>query len=901
MKKYLLFFSFVTIASIGARSQSILDSKLRDPIEGRSLVSVLEEIEKQKSVKFYFLPQWIEGISLQSFHSGQTLRYVLDEVFLGTSIKYLEINSGTIVFLNDPEDAIRRDKLISEAIHENKDLEEVKLGNQKNLVRNQMLTIKGEVRDSKKKEVLSGASIQVKDLALGVSTDASGKFQVIIPAGEHILSCSFLNFQERTILLTAYDNGELNILLEEAPIVLSEVVVQDQMGRESVTSNSGQIQISIKEIKRAPSLLGEADLIKQIQVLPGVTTAGEAASGYNVRGGSVDQNLILYDGMPVFNSSHVFGFFSAFNAEAIRDVSFYRGGIPAEFGGRVSSVLDIRSKEGDYEKWTGGAGIGMITSNVNFRGPIIKNKTTIAASARSTYSDWVINSIRSNYVDLSKSTLTFYDATLKIAHKFSNKTKLTFSGYTSQDQFRIKGDSLYRWHNLLGSLRIDHFFSTQLTSSFVIGYGSYGYEVENRDNATGFNLSYRITYPSAKLDFHYHLGNHKLIAGSQATYYGFEPGTLKPNSSQSSAKPQEMEKQKSLESAVYVSDNFAISEKLNLEAGLRASMFQAIGPGTVNLYKPNLPIVTTNFDKSISYKSGETIKVYHGLEPRASIRYSLTSNSSVKAGYNRIYQYLQLVTNTTAVTPIDIWQPSGYYFKPQVADQFSLGYFRNFKENTYDAFVEVYYKEINNILDFKDGARLILNDHLETDLLQGKGKAYGVETQLTKSSGRLTGSLSYTYSRSLRTIAGPTLNESINSGKTYPSNFDQPHSINLTWKYNLSRRYFFTGGFTYRTGRPITFPVSKFEIDNISVANFSERNQYRIPDYHRLDIAFVLEGSHKRKKFFDGTWVLSFYNVYGRQNPYTIFFKEVDNSALLAYRLSVIGTILPSLSYNVKF
>src|SRR5260221_13203193 len=285
--------------------------------------------------------------------------------------------------------------------------------------------------------------------------------------------------------------------------------------------------------------------------------------------------------MPVFNSSHVFGFFSAFNAEAIRDVSFYRGGIPGEFGGRVSSVLDIRSKEGDYEKWTGGAGIGMITSNANFRGPIIKNKTSIAGSVRSTYSDWLIYSVRSNYVDLSKSTLTFYDATLKLAHKFSSKTKLTFSGYASRDQFRIKGDSTYSWHNLMGSLRIDQLFSDRLTSSFVIGYGAYGYEVENWDDATGYNLNYKITYPSAKLDFHYHLLKHKLTAGSQTTYYGFEPGTLKPNSLQSTAIPQQIEKQQSVGSAFYASDNFSVTEKLNLETGVRFSIFQALGPGTV--------------------------------------------------------------------------------------------------------------------------------------------------------------------------------------------------------------------------------------------------------------------------------------------------------------------------------
>lgn len=899
MKKF--FFLFVLGAVTNSYSQSVLDIKLADRLEGKSLIGVLEEIESQNPVRFYFLTPWLEGITLDDSYNQRSLRSILDDIFSGTSITYIEVNSNMVVFVKDPELSIKHSALVSEAVQSRKDIEELKWGDSRQVVRNRKIIVKGQVLSSKDGEALPGASIYVRDMTLGISTDANGKFELVLPAGDHILSFSFVNFDEKIINLSGYADGEVNVVLQEAPTVLSEVIVQDQMGRESITSASGQIQISIKEIKRTPSLMGEADLIKQIQVLPGVTTAGEAASGYNVRGGSVDQNLILYDGMPIFNSSHVFGFFSAFNSESIRDVSFYRGGIPAEFGGRVSSVLDIRSKEGDSEKWTGGAGIGMITSNINVGGPIVKNKTTLFASIRSTYSDWLIHSIRSNYLDLSKSTVTFYDATLKLAHKFSDKTKLTFSGYSSRDQFRIKGDSTYKWHNLMGSLRLDHFFSPRFTSSWVVGYGAYGYEVENKDPATGFNLSYQISYPSTKLDFQYHLGNHKLSAGSQATYYGFKPGSLQPNSPESTAASQEIEKQQAQEAAVYVGDNFSISEKLNVEAGLRISFFKAIGPGTVNLYKEGLPVETTNFDKTISFSSGQKIKAYHGLEPRASFRYSLTPTSSIKAGYNRIYQYLHLVTNTTAVTPVDIWQPSGYYFKPQMADQFSLGYFKTFKEKTYDAFIEVYYKEIEHILDFKDGARLILNKHIETDLLQGKGKAYGVETQLTKSSGRLTGSISYTYSRSLRTIAGATPRESINNGKIYPSNYDQPHSVNLSWKYGISRRYFFTGGFTYRTGRPITFPVSKFVIDNLSVANFSDRNQYRIPDYHRLDLAFVKEGSHKRKKLFDGTWTLSFYNVYARQNPYTIFFKEVNNSALLAYRLSVVGTILPSLSYNVKF
>jgi hypothetical protein len=890
----------LTNFSISAFGQEILSLKFDGSEKGKNLQTVLEDLEKKHSIRFYFLPDWFNNISIEKDYQNQSLQFVLNDLFLGTDFNYLQFNKYNVVFVKDPKQAIQHNTLLSDAVRERKKIEEVQFGDFGSTQPNQKIWVRGVVK-GKSNEPLAGASVYFSNLSQGISTDGQGRFQLQVPIGDHIINFSYINYEEKVINLKGFQDGNLEVDLEEIPTVLDEVVVQDRATREAITSNIGQVQISMKEIKRAPSFLGEVDLIKQIQILPGVTTAGEAASGFNVRGGSADQNLILYDGMPIFNSSHVFGFFSAFNSEAIRDVTFYRGGIPSEFGGRISSVLDIHSKEGDYEKWKGGGGIGAITSNFNIGGPLVKDKTSVSASVRTTYSDWLINSIRTNYIDLRNSTVTFYDASLKLAHKFSKNTKITFSGYVSRDQFRLKGDSTYRWSNLISSLQLDHIFNPKLNASLHIGYGSYGYEVIDDNQATGFNLSYKITYPSVKADLHYQLGRHKVTIGAQAQYYGFNPGTLKPSSDLSNTKFIQIENQQSLESAGYISDNYSISEKINIEAGVRFSMFSSIGPGTVNIYKPDLPLEIPNLTNTISYKSGETIKSYNGLEPRVSFRYTLSSTSSIKFGYNRIYQYLHLVTNTTAITPIDIWQPSGYYFKPQLADQFSIGYFRTSKNKMYDAFIEFYHKKIDNILDFKDGAKLILNQQIEADLLQGKGVAYGVETQISKSLGRLTGSLSYTYSRSLRTIQGPTASESINKGKEYASNFDQPHIVNLTWKYNISKRYFFTGNFTYRIGRPVTLPVSGFVVDGITIANFSERNQYRIQDYHRLDLALVLEGSHKRKKIFDGTWTLSFFNVYGRKNPFTIFFKEASIGTLVPYQLSIIGTILPSLTYSVKF
>lgn len=903
MAVHLRKFLFVILLAVGGTNslaQSVLDYKLDGTEKGKSLATVFGEIEKKQSVRFYFLGEWIEGIELDDSFTGRTLREALDELFLGSDLNVVEVNPHAIVLVKDPTQALQRNTMINTAVRERKKIEKVLIGDPKKAKSKQRVTLTGVVTDGKSNEPLVGVNVLVSDIQVGTVTDAEGHFEVKMPSGNHVLNFSYVNFEEKVIDLSIYADGEASLQLEEMPTILEEIVVQDQAAREITTSRIGQTQISIKEIKRAPALLGEVDLIKQIQVLPGVTTAGEAASGFNVRGGGVDQNLILYDGLPVFNSSHVFGFFSSFNAEAIRDVSFYRGGIPAEYGGRVSSVLDIRSKEGDYERWRAGGGIGMISSNLFVSGPIKKEKTSVAASLRSTYSDWLINTVKSNYVDLQNSSVSFYDGAVKLAHNFSDNTKLTFSGYASKDQFRLQGDTTFSWANALATARLDHQISPRLGSNLVLGWGSYGYVVNDRDPRTGFDLSYKITYPTLKMDFHYQGGAHKISFGLHGNYYKFNPGKLTPSSPDSGIRDIEMDQQRSMESALYVSDGFTINEKIFAEAGVRLSVFNTLGPGKVSVYDPNLPRETYNKVGEETYAAGEVMHTYIGPEPRASLRYTINSSSSIKAGYNRIYQYLHLVTNTTAVTPVDIWQPSNAYFKPQLADQYSVGYFKNFKEKTYDAFFEVYYKTIDNILDFKDGAQLILNQNLETDLLQGKGTAYGFETSVSKSTGRLSGSINYTYSRSLRQIAGRTTEESVNEGKEYASNFDQPHIVNLTWKYNLSRRYFFTGNFTYHTGRPVTLPLSGYLVDNMPVSNFSDRNQYRVPDYHRLDFALVIEGNHKRKKFWDGTWAISLYNVYARKNAYSVFFKDDGNGVLRPYRLAIIGTVLPSVTYNFK-
>ena len=869
----LLFPVLLIACAITSRAQSMLDLPLNGSEHGKPLATVIDSLEKKHSTRFFFLPEWVDNVSLPDNTAGVTLRVLLDEILPGHGLTYTEMYPGTFVIIKDPTLSILRQSAIAQATRDQKEIRKFEFGSRNS--RKRQVTISGTVRDSENNAPLPGATVVLSD-STDTNTDANGRFTLRISSGEYLMTIGFVNYSEMVIDLSAFADGNIDAELEEVPTVLEEIIVQDMAEREITQSRLGQTHISIAQLKRSPTMLGEADLVKQVQSMPGVTTVGEAASGFNVRGGSVDQNLVLYDGMPVFNSAHAFGFLSAFNSYAIRDVSFYRGGIPAEYGGRASSVLDIRAAEGNFEKWDGNVGIGIIASHLMVSGPIARNKTSIAASIRSTYSNWLVNSIKTQYADLSKSSVGFLDGTIKLTHLFTTDTKLSITAYGSNDSFRFQGDSTYQWFNRTLSARFDHRFSENLNFDATVGMSNYSYNVNNRNEATAFDLSYSILAPVAKFGFYYQDGRHKATAGVQLQYYQFDPGSLVPGPN-SNKEEKHMAPQNSLENAAYVNDIFTLNEHLTVEGGVRLPVFTSLSTETI-------PSAT-----------------YYGVEPRAAIRLSTGATSSVKAGYTRMYQYLHLITNTAAVTPVDIWQPSNAAFKPQRADQVSLGYFRTFDDRKYEASVEGFYKTTANILDFRNGAKLILNENLQNDLLRGNSVAYGVEVAASITTGRFTGNVNYTYSRSLRQVLGATSEQSINEGKIYPSNFDQPHVANLSLRYGFTRRYFLTGNFSYHTGRPISIPLSGYFYEGRQIANFSERNQFRIPDYHRLDIAFVMEGNHKRKKLGDGTWVVSLYNLYGRKNAYSVFYKPSATGTLRAYQLSIIGTVLPSISYNFTF
>jgi hypothetical protein len=891
-------FFAILVAAGQASAQSLLDIRLDGSEQDKKLALFLEEFERKHEVKFYFLDDWIAPFTIDGDYNGQSLSDLLTDLLRESDLSFVVVHDRALAFVKDPSVEISRREAIVSATRRQQSIETATVGNPDLYRPGRMVSLRGRVSHEEDRTPVTGATV-VPNGVRGTTTDREGRFELKLPSGRHVLSISFIGFKERTIDLMLYEGGDLNLLLQEAPVLLEEVVISSQPINDLTISRPGQLQLSVGAMKKQPSLLGEADLVRQLQSLPGVNTVGEAAAGFNVRGGSVDQNLVLYDGLPLFNTSHALGFFSAFYSEAIQDMSFYRGGIPAEFGGRVSSVLDIRSKGGDPEQWRVNGGIGLVSANLMARGPIVKNRTTLAASVRGTYANWYLDLLNDTYKDLSNSEVGFYDGDLRIEHALNDKSKLSLSYYRSYDRLRVRGDTTFQWVNQLISARLDQIFSSKLTGSFLLGVGDYSYTVTNVQPAQGFDLDYKVTYPTLKMDFLLTAGDHRLSFGLQSTYYSFSPGKLRPTTPESSIRAVTMEDQQSLESGLYLADSYNLTDRLVLDAGVRLSSFVQFGPATVNVYNPTSPIDEGNLVDSVKYPSGEPVTSFLGVEPRAALRYSLNSQSSLKLSYHRIYQYLHLVSNTAAVTPIDIWQPSNTFFRPQVSDQISFGYFRDFKQKMYEAYAEVFYKEIDNVLDFKDGAELILNRTLEADLLQGKGVAYGIEAFLSKSQGRLTWTMSYTYSRSLRKFEPGT--ETINNGETFPSSYDQPHMLNLSWNYRLSKRWSFTGNFAYRTGRPVTVPVFGFTVDGYGVAYFSGRNQYRIPDYHRLDLALVIEGSHKLKKPWSGSWTISFLNVYGRRNAYSYFFTSSTPGKIDTYQLSILGTIVPSVTYNFKF
>ncbi|MCC9138417.1 TonB-dependent receptor domain-containing protein [Pontibacter silvestris] len=754
----------------------------------------------------------------------------------------------------------------------------------------QKFTISGTIEDAASGEELIGASVSIKELATGGVTNEYGFYSLTVPQGSYTLVVSYVGYQSQSRVILLENDTSLLFPLERASATLKEVVISSAQKDQNVQSTQMSVnRLEMREIETIPVVFGERDVVKTIQLLPGIKSS-EGGGGFFVRGGSADQNLILLDEAPVYNASHLLGFFSVFNSDAIKDLQIYKGYIPSEYGGRASSVLDIRMNDGNNKKFNLGGGIGLISSRLTAEAPIVKDKGSVIISGRRTYLDLFLK--LSSDEDLNKSILYFYDLNAKANYRFGEKDRLFVSAYLGRDKFGFGDDFGFDWGNTTSTLRWNHLFSSRLFSNSTFLFSDYNYDVEiggDENKSDGLTISSAIQDISLKQDFEYYLSTaNTLKFGVSGIYHTFLPGQINPEEN-SNINAIELQEKYAWEAAAYGSSDMTLTDKLKLNLGLRYSWFAQVGPGTIYTYDSEGDVSGTD-----TYDAGEIVETYGGLEPRTGLTYLLNEVSSLKASYGRNRQYLHLVSNSTSGTPIDLWIPSSNNVKPQIADQYALGYFRNFNDNAYEGSVEIYYKDMQNQVDYRTGADLIFNENVESQLLFGKGWSYGAEFYLKKNIGNFSGWISYTWSKTERRF------DDIDYGNAYPANWDRTHDLSIVGVYKMNPKWTLSSTFVYRTGDATTYPIGKYHVDGEVISRYGQRNENRLPDYHRLDLGATLQLRNDNK--FESSLNFSVYNVYGRKNAFAINFQEAkdDPSRTEAVKISLFS-ILPSVTYNFKF
>jgi hypothetical protein len=778
----------------------------------------------------------------------------------------------------------------------------------------QNVTLSGYIKDAANGEELINASI-VNEKFQGTVTNIYGFYSLTLPEGKYTFTVSYIGYESIVKTLTLKESQTLDFELKEATNELAEVEVTAKRLDENLNrAEMSTTQLTAKQIKAIPQFLGEFDVIRSITLLPGVTTVGEGASGFNVRGGKTDQNLILLDQAPVYNSSHIFGFFSVFNGDAVRDLKLYKGGIPAPYGGRLSSVLDVHQKEGNTKEFAGTMGLGLLSSRLMLEGPLVKDKASFMIAGRRSYQDVLLKASPND--DLNSIIANFYDLNAKVNYKFNDKSRLFLSAYYGKDAFGVPGLVKFDWGNLGLTGRWNYLITDKLFLNVSTIYSDYDYAIgfdfpqakidniafiKNQSNKVAFSW-----FPNAK---------HQVNYGAEATVYDFEPfsTTLDYIDSNLVDISIELQNEYAVEPSLYIEDNWKINNRLTIRGGLRYSTFYNIGARDVVNYNPTANGTVRNdlITDTTSYGSLEIIEAFdglQGLEPRLGINFKSTENTAIKASYNRMRQYIHLISNTTSSLPIDTWRPAGRYIDPGTADQIALGWNRNFKGGEWQLSVETYYKSMRDLVDFKNGAQPTGVDNIEVALMTGRGRSYGVEMQFDKKIGQLTGWVAYTYSRSqLQVDLGATPEEWINLGQWYSAAQDKPHDIAVVaayaWKPNIS----FSGSFIYQTGKPYTYPEAKSEFEGIIYPFALSRNNSRTPAYHRLDLSMDIAVPNKKDNDLKGSWNIGVYNAYARKNAFSIFFEEeLDDNGdptgqTKATQLSIFATAIPTITYTLDF
>jgi len=872
----------------------------RDTTQLVSFDILAPKIETANHIKLFYKSEWFANKRFRESLSQLPLDECLTVVKRVSELSYIKINPALYVFV-PIEIRNYSGKKNSKGV--------LIIGDEDDFGKYTKATISGKIIDARTGKPLHNAKISIDKINMSSSTDAEGNYKFTVPAGEYDLRLNYIGFEEDDRTVKIGGNGIVDFELSEKTIRLKEVVVTDKaVDLNVIRTQMSLIKFNAKTVKELPMFLGEKDIMKSITLLPGVQSTGEFGTGFYVRGGGSDENLILIEDVPMFNSSHMFGLSSAINSDGVNSVTLLKAGIPAKYGERASSVMDIRlGNNVDHVSVKGG--IGLLNSRLNLELPLFDGKASLLVGGRTTYSNWLLHAMPD--VDLKKSSASFYDFNALFTMRFDTKNSLSLFGYFSNDKFSFSKDSPYHYDNTLASIKYSHTFNDKLSSLLILGLSRYRNDVSQSDTlkpTEAYKISSSINYNTLKLNFAW-LPNdkHSVDFGINSILYKLQPGIMSPLGSLSNVITQATNKEKALETAAYISDNINFSPKISAEVGLRLTQYADIGPSNVFIFKDNAPRTSENIADTINYSANKVVKWYTSLEPRLSLRYSFDKISSVKFSYNRASQFINLISNTSVMSPTDVYKLSSPNVPPLICNQFALGYFRNFNNNTFETSVEIYYKKLDNIVEYRDGAKILLNNSMESDLLKASGYNYGAEFYVKKNTGRLTGWASYTYSRSMRHTTSPFVEDQINGNKYYPSSFDKPHNVVINANVHLTRRWRFAATFNYNTGKPVTLPELKYNYDGRQYVYYSDRNKYRLSDYHRLDIAITFDETLKLKQKWRGSWTLSIINLYGQKNPYSIFYKSTSslesqfNQSVNLYKMFIIERPIPTFTYNFTF
>ncbi|MBN2698075.1 MAG: carboxypeptidase-like regulatory domain-containing protein [Bacteroidales bacterium] len=896
------------------------------PVLHRSFQSVsfpefAREMEDHSDLRFFYRGTWIEDLYIRDLREGTPIGTALNHILKPKGLSFYREGNDLYIFPGSPivtelpafreirqvpafspyypaEDTTGETKFL-----QTKSISEegfITIGNSRRSVPGKACTVKVRITNKLTGEALIGATIFLRDSGSGMISDADGAFQLRLVPGEYIIVVNHMAMKERQYGLRVLSDGDFTIELENELIELEEVTVTDTRHSNVQGMLMGYERITTKAMKEIPLVMGEKDVIKVAQMLPGVQSVGEGSSGINVRGGSADQNMFYINSISIYNTAHLFGFFNAFSPDIISDFSLYKNNIPARYGGRIASIFEINTRQGNKNNLFAQGGISPITGHMSVEVPLVKNKVSFTASARSTYSDWLLKRIKNQ--DISNSYASFYDGTAALDAELNARNRLELFFYSSSDRFLLAEKNEYSYSNLGASIHWKHRFSDAFSSDLVLSNSDYRFSNIDKNNVTeAFRQKYAIRHTEGRADFVLTPGTRQRIEfGVNAILYGLDRGNVLPYGEESRRIPIHLGREQGLEGALYLSDEIRLLKWLSVMGGIRYSRYTQVGPATVNKYTGGIPLSRLNIEETTSYGSWEPVQTYSGFEPRTMLNFGLGPNSSIKASYNRLQQYIFLLSNTIAIAPNDQWKLTDTHIRPPVSDQVSLGYYQDLKDDCINLSFEIYRKWIDNVVEYRDGADFISSEPLETMVLQGSQDAYGFETMLRKNTGKLTGWLSYTYSRSIVTVDGPTDRERINKGKAYPSNYDRPHSINLVSNFRVSRRISFSSNLVYTTGRPVTLPIAIYYSENQQYLLFSDRNAYRIPDYFRVDFSINLEGNLKFKKIAHSFWMLNVYNLTGRDNAYSVFYN-IQDERIRGYKLSVFAQPIITLSWNFKF